>query len=190
LSIIQYVAILVALTGLGIIAFTVVFGRRPGTSPFGLSASKEGVKVETNLIGASLLVGLVVFLASGYFFVRDYEKQIDELKHKLGGLENEFKHFMERSKVIDLNASLQFPTSDADIVDRVKEASVYIKRDGVVKVYIYPAIDGFQANERVVVIPGLRPGDDVRIAAKTEAKEYRSRQEFRIPHTAIEMLPK
>ena len=184
----QNVAILVGLVGLGIILATVVCAIRAGSAPFGLSASKDGVKVETNFIGASMLVGLLIFLGSGYFFIKDYEKQLGDLNQKFEGLRQAFNELVERSKGIDMKASLQFPASEASAIDQIKEASILIKRDGEVLDFTYPAKRGLRPNEKVVIIPGLHPNDDLLITITTGEKIYQSK-EIIIPITTIEMVP-
>ena len=75
----QNFAIGAAFVGLLIIAATVVRALKAGSAPFGLSAGKDGVKVETNFIGASLLVGLTIFLGSGFFLLATMKGELRSL---------------------------------------------------------------------------------------------------------------
>jgi hypothetical protein len=183
----QNFAIGAAFVGLLIIAATVVRALKAGSAPFGLSAGKDGVKVETNFIGASLLVGLTIFLGSGYFFIGNYERRVEELTHKLDELKSTLNEFLEHAKGVDLNARLQF--TNAASANDVKEASIVINREGAIQVLTYQTKPGFEPNERSITIPGLHTGDDIRILVNTGGTNYHSKQSIHIPNSSIEMVP-
>ena len=183
----QSFAIGVAIVGLLIIAATVVRSLQSGSAPFGLSASKDGVKVETNFIGASLLVGLIIFLGAGYFFMNNYEKRVEELAHKVDELRGAMNELLERAKGVDLNARLQFP--DASSARDVKEASIVINREGAIQVLTYQTKEGFEPNERSITIPGLHSGDEIRVSVNSGSKKYHNKRAIRIPNSYIEMDP-
>jgi hypothetical protein len=181
---IQNVAILFAVAGLVIIGATVVRAIQAGSAPFGLSASKEGVKVETNFIGASLLVGTVILFGSGYVILKDYDKQIESLRQQMEGLQQ----VMDRSKAIDLNAHLIFPESDTNTITNLKEISIQIQREGDIGGQTVPVKSALQPNERLTTIRGLHPGDVLRVTAKGQNKGYHSKQ-IPIPNAEIDMTP-
>jgi hypothetical protein len=177
-------AIVFAFVGLLIVCATVARAIQAGSAPFGLSASKEGVKVETNFIGASLLIGAIVLFGAGYIVLKDYDRQLESLRNQLEGLQQA----MEHSKAIDLNAHLIFPESENSVIKDLKEIVIQMQRDGQVDSQIIPLKQALDANERVVPIRGLHPGDVIRVTARSETKGYHSRQ-INIPNAAIDMMP-
>jgi hypothetical protein len=178
----QIVAILVISVGLFIVGATVISALRSGSAPFGFEAGKDGVKVQTTFIGASLLAGLVLFLGAGYFFINNYEKQVEELKRKVDSL----NETVANTRAVDVNARLQFPS--ADTVAEVKEAEIVISGTAGTLVVKYRLSDALLPNERSVFIPGLHAGDDVSIIVENGSKKFHSKQSIRIANSAFEMV--
>jgi hypothetical protein len=179
----QIVATVVIVVGLLIIGATVLSALKSGSAPFGFEAGKEGVKVQTTFIGASLLAGLVIFLGAGYFFSSDYEKRVGDLNKRVEIL----NEIIDRSRGVDLNARLIFPDAIANQTKPV--ATISITRNGKYQSQASPLDDALYPTERAILIPELHPGDEVTIHVDAGDKKYKNKQVIRIPNSSIEMVP-
>jgi hypothetical protein len=173
-----------ALVGLVIVSATVVQAIRAGSAPFGFSAGKDGVKVETNFVGAGLLAGLFIFAGAGYFALKDYEHQIESMDSKIKSLQE----ITDQMRQIDMTAKLVFPLVDAS---SISEVVVVLQHGNGITPIKLRVRDGFNANEKTVEIPGLRSGDLVQVTASYALpnqgiKTFRSKQ-IQIPNSLIEM---
>lgn len=181
--------IVLPLMGIGLIVFTVTWGKRLVQRPVEIAVSKLGLNLKTNTLTILILLGSIMASIGVFFIFRGYEKQIEETNKQLIEKDSEIKilsKFLDKFKVYAMRFHLIFKsTNNIDTQEFKVQVFNWKQGKGAPQITSPDAIPGL--NELWVTIDNLNPGDEIRIIVyEDENKSWKSGK-IEIPKTDLPM---
>ena len=177
------------LVGIGLIVFTVTWGKRLAQRPVEIAVSKLGLNLKTDTLTILILLGAVMASIGVFFIFQGYEKQIEETNRQLIEKDSEIKHLsksLDKFKVYSMPFHLIFKSTNSVDTEKFRVQVFNWKQGkGEPQITSPPAIPGL--NELWVTVENLNPGDQIRIIAYEDENKSWQSGKIEIPKTDLLM---
>ena len=175
--------------GIGLIVFTVTWGKRLVQRPVEIAVSKLGLNLKTDTLTILILLGSIMASIGVFFIFRGYEKQIEETNKQLIEKDSEIKILsksLDKFKVYAIRFHLIFKSTNNIDTQKFK-VQVFNWKQGKGRPQITSpdAIPGL--NELWVTIDNLNPGDEIRIIVYEDENKSWQSGKIEIPKTDLSM---